>query len=349
MSYLSLVVDSNGTKLAFIDSGVPTPVRSEPYTTIFAFHGMGFSSHTFKRLHTLAPAYNLRFVSVNRRRYAASTPLSPSELDMPTNGSDVEKTAFLNARGIEAAMFIDKFIQQNDIPPISTSGLGGGIGLLGWSAGNSVTLSVVANLDVLSSETQARFASRLRALIMYEPPSMITGAPVPKGTWLPQFDPTLPTHLQQAMWTPWVSSYFAHSDLSKRDPTVLTVTAPSLTPAPTVYNMSPEEIADSVDDTVTELPALIHATSQQSVIYRKACFEREVRTRLPHMKVTHLCGDKTISSALATLWGVQDDAEVDGGNMVEFNLVPDANHFMHWDHPEKTLEACLLALEPKQE
>ncbi|KAI0064117.1 hypothetical protein BV25DRAFT_1934138 [Artomyces pyxidatus] len=332
MSYQSLTVDNHGTKLAFLDSGVPTPVRPEPYTTIFAFHGMGFPSYTFSRLHALAPAYNLRIVSVNRRCYAATTPLSPSELKPMADGSDAGSAAFLNARGIEAAIFIDKFIQHNDIPPISESLRGGGIGLLGWSAGNTVTISLVANLDVLAADTQARFASRLRALIMYEPGSMLTGASFPEGMWLPMMDPSLPPHVKRALWTPWVSSYFSYNNLSTRDPAAIAANMPSLSPPPTIYNMSPEEIAVGVDDTMAELSILgLSHLEQHRALYRKACFERGVRARLPHMKVTHLCGDRTLPGAISTFWSVQDEAKADGGNMVEFNLVPDANHFVSAD------------------
>lgn len=38
-----IVVDANGTKLSYIDSGVP-PSAKDGYTTIFAVHGTVFTS-----------------------------------------------------------------------------------------------------------------------------------------------------------------------------------------------------------------------------------------------------------------------------------------------------------------
>ncbi|KAI0064173.1 hypothetical protein BV25DRAFT_1801051 [Artomyces pyxidatus] len=348
MSYLSLVVDNNATRLAYIDSGAPSQAVPEPYIILFAFHGMGFSSPTFKRLHALAPSANLRFVSVNRRGYAGSTPFSSAEYAIPASGSEDEKTAFFKARGIEAATFIDKFVQQNDIPPISSDGRSGGIGLLGWSAGNGVTLSVVAHLDELPSQTQARFVSHLRAVIMYEPPSVILGLPRPKETWMPHLDESIPKHLRPAMWTPWVSAYFKHGDLSTRNWGAISYIVPSITRAPSVYNMSLDEIAEGVEETVDELLHFYYGVQQEHAIYRKACFDRTLRALVPRMKVTHLCGDETCSPTIAAFFNVQEDAEVEGGGLVNFHLISGANHFMHWDRPEETLQACLIALELRQ-
>ncbi|KAI0064160.1 hypothetical protein BV25DRAFT_350359 [Artomyces pyxidatus] len=325
MAYRSILLDDSKTQLAFIDSGVPSQESAVPYTTIFAFHGLGYASPTFKRIHEHASRFNLRFVSVNRRGYVGSTPLTASELAIPTSGSGAEKTAFFNARGIEAAIFVDKFVQQNNIPPISSNGRAGGIGLLGWSAGNGVTLSIVANLDVLPSETQARFTSHLRGVIMHHPPTVVLGLPSPKELWLPMSDPQIPAHLQSAMFTVWVSSYFKHGDLSTRNRQALSWVVPSVTRAPSIYNMSQDEIAETVDESVPEGLLFTHGALQEHAIYRKACFDHAVRALVPSMKITHLCGDQAVAAGVAAFFSVQEDVEEEGGSMVEFNLVPGAN------------------------
>ena len=41
MSFDSLVVNQSDAKLSYIDSGAPS--MQSPYTTIFAFHGLGYT------------------------------------------------------------------------------------------------------------------------------------------------------------------------------------------------------------------------------------------------------------------------------------------------------------------
>ncbi|KAL6307574.1 hypothetical protein BKA93DRAFT_768745, partial [Sparassis latifolia] len=190
----SLVVNSDGVELYYYDSGVPKTTESNvPYKTLFVVHGLGFNGRLYKRVQALGLEAGLRIVAINRRGYAPSTPFAPADLAvLATGGTEEVKEALLTARGIEIANFIDAFIQKHDIPPISEDGKGGGVGLLGWSAGNTVTLSAIANLDKLPSEVQSRLARYLRALIIDEPPSMAIGFPLTEGCWLSFSDPTIP-------------------------------------------------------------------------------------------------------------------------------------------------------------
>lgn len=115
----------------------------------------------------LAQGSNVRFVAVNRRDYPGSTPLPAEDTALLTSGTDEQKAAFLKARGVELATFVDKFIERNEVPPISTDGHTGGFALLGWSLGNAIALAAVANVDSLSATAQARWTSGMRALILH--------------------------------------------------------------------------------------------------------------------------------------------------------------------------------------
>lgn len=129
-------------------------------------HLRGALEAVFQKVMSLAPKYGLRIVAINRRDHPGSTPFTPAELQVLASGTDEEKGSFVRARGLELATFADNFIKQNNLPPISEDGKGGGIALLGWSLGSTVTLACVANIDSLPAEVQSRFKLYLRAHIL---------------------------------------------------------------------------------------------------------------------------------------------------------------------------------------
>lgn len=183
----NITVGNNGTQLAYIDTGAPGGLYSLSYTTIFAVHGEAYYSRkscdyapvqvsnvtvttaVFANVMSLAPVFGLRFVALNRRDYPQSTPYSSAELTVLSNGTDAEKTTFLQDRGIEIATFIDTFIQQENLPAVSSDGKSGGVAVLGWSLGNSFTIATIANVDTLPAAVQQRLGSYIRALIMQGP------------------------------------------------------------------------------------------------------------------------------------------------------------------------------------
>ncbi|KAI0058354.1 hypothetical protein BV25DRAFT_1810813 [Artomyces pyxidatus] len=337
-----LTVDNTGTQLFYLDSGVPYETTGA-YTTVFAVHGLGFSSPIFNKIIALAPAANLRFVAINRRGYKRSTPISAAEAETIINGTDEDKSEYLKTRGLELSRFIDIFIRENNTPPISPDGKTGGIAILGWSAGNGVVLSAIANVDSIPEDARSRLGSHLRALIMQEPPSVILGMPSPTGTWSPHMDTSL-AEQQTPMYTQWITSYFRHGDLAKRDTNVLSYIVPATFRRPTIYNMSPEEIEGTVDESMSEVPSMISLFVQAHANYRKACFDRKIRELLPRMKVSALCGDATCSFPLAAFWALQDDDKAEGGGFVNFRMILGVNHFMQWDDPDVSLKAYTDAL-----
>ncbi|OCB85143.1 hypothetical protein A7U60_g7768 [Sanghuangporus baumii] len=337
----SLTVNDKGVKFAFLDSGVPS--QSGTYTTIIAIHGMGFSSKIFRKVQELARNSNVRFVAVNRRGYTGSTPVSDSESAVLTTGSDDEKATFLNDRGYELATFIDLFIQQNGIPPISDDGKTGGVSLLGWSSGCGFTTATIANIERLSAEGQKRFQSHLRAHVMQEPPSIIFGLPLPPKLWSPHMDTSIPADLQTPFYTRWITSYFDHGDLSTRDVDVLSYIVPSASRAPSIYNMSAQDLAELVEEGPQELPAMFVTMPQANAIYNKACFNSDVKKSVPRMKISLITGDVTCSFSLNALWSIEDDDKKNAGGNVRFEVIPGANHFMQWDMPEVAFKAYVDA------
>ncbi|KAJ2990732.1 hypothetical protein NUW54_g8388 [Trametes sanguinea] len=136
----SLSVSDNGVQLSYIDSGLP-PSADEGYMTFFLIHGSAFTAYIFERLLSLGASAKARFVAINRRDYPGSTPLTPEDHNTLVSGTDEQKTSYLKARGLEVASFVDHFVVNNSIPPISEDGTRGGFVLVGWSLGTLRKLS----------------------------------------------------------------------------------------------------------------------------------------------------------------------------------------------------------------
>lgn len=162
----------------------------------------------------------------------------------------------------------------------------------------------------------------------------------------------------------WIASYFDHGDLSKRDPDVLEYISPSLTRRSSISNMSLDQISDIVETDAgypVDLSFIIPSQALLEAVYTKVNFDKALKKQIPHLRNTFIAGDLAASFSLAALWALQEDDEKNGGGNIKFIVVPNANHFvswflsmdavfdqcapqMHWDDPEKTVEAYLEAV-----
>lgn len=82
-------------------------------------------------------------------------------------GTEEQKTELFRARGLEFTNFVDRFVEQNALPPVTADKKQGGFAILGWSLGGAYAAAAVANVDALPEAGRARFASGLRALILH--------------------------------------------------------------------------------------------------------------------------------------------------------------------------------------
>ncbi|EIW56131.1 uncharacterized protein TRAVEDRAFT_39145 [Trametes versicolor FP-101664 SS1] len=341
-----IVVDAEDTKLSYIDSGVPHQA-TDGYKTIFAVHGTVFTSPIFEKVMALAQGSNIRIVAVNRRDYPGSTPLTTEDTAILASGSDEQKAAFLKARGVEVATFIDLFVERNGVPPISPDGHTGGFALLGWSLGNAIALSAVANVESLPPAAQDRWTSGMRALILHEPLTVAIGSPLPPKVWSPQIDQTIPEELRGPFFTQWITSYFKHGDLSTRSLDVLSYIVPTTLRVPSIFSMTEEEQAKIVympPGSASDMLFMVFSAAQINASYKRACFDAGVRARLPRMKICAFTGDATCVFSLPAHWAMQDDDKARGGGFIDFKMVEGANHFLQWDSPELALETYRAAM-----
>ena len=63
---------------------------------------------------------------------------------------------------------------------------------------------------------------------------------MPKA-WTPLLDESMPLPVRASFFNNWITSYFTHGDLSKRDPDAIEYIVPSPTRVPAIYNMTPEQ------------------------------------------------------------------------------------------------------------
>jgi pimeloyl-ACP methyl ester carboxylesterase len=348
MSSGTLVVNTAGVELAYLDSGAPADASS--YTTIFAVHGMIFTNLIFQKVLNVARSNGVRFVAIQRRPFPGSTPFTAEELNVVLTGgsSEADRDAQIAARGHEIASFVDAFIQKFKLPPLSDDGKIGGVALLGWSVGGAFPVAAVASSGTLPTDVQARLSSYVRSLIVYESAPLVLGLPTPTQNWAPLIDTTMPENLRLPAFGQWCTGYFDHGDItlsSAHDHDGLSWILSSPERVPTFYNIPVDQlntITTYGNDASTDLPFLFFFSNQLNAVYSKAFNDKDITAKFPHMKKSFLCGDKTGAFGVAGLWAVQDDQKENGTDpSVKFKLIPGANHFLIWDDPEKAFEAFM--------
>lgn len=336
----SILVDQQGTKLAYTDSGPP----SNAYTTIFAVHGLAFNAGIFERVQACAKRANVRFVAVTRRNYQGSTPFTEAELKVLNGGSAEEKNAFLAKRGVELLIFIDKFLADQQIPlQAPEKGETGGVAIIGWSLGNTVALSAIANLSSIAPDAKARLAPLIHTLILHDPSKNILGHASDANNWAPMnvIDKTIPKKSEIPFFVWWVSSYFQHGDLSKRSHEELEYHAPGFNRPPTVYSLASADrlsVVESGAALKADVPYQVFLRPQFLASYN-SLFSKELKDLLPNLKAFLISGEHSAAFSPSTAWMVQDHDKEHGGGFIKAKILRGFNHFSAWDEPESTLQA----------
>lgn len=146
---------------------------------------------------------------------------------------------------------------------------------------------------------------------------------------------SIPQELRFKAFGQWITSYFEHGDLTKRDLNLLSYILASTVRPPTIFNMSAAEIKDTVfdgPDAMVDLPFLINLKSQINASYRKAFFDPATADLFPKLKISLVAGDRSPSWGPAGMWAVQDDEKASelGSGRINFKLVPGVNHFVRY-------------------
>lgn len=212
--------------------------------------------------------------------------------------------------------------------------------------GNIVTCAAISSAERLSPDVKFRLAKYMRALVLQgkwykdgcsslsillsDPPTVALGLHA-RPTWFPLCDPQIPARERVGYTCQWLTSYFKHGALATRSPDALSAYLGSTHRAPSIFNMHnnlseilyPPPVTDGSDSYLMD-----NFKSQLLANYRKACFDHATRVLLPKMKIWALCFDASAPNCIFALWDIQDDNTAHGRDLVNFEVVHGANHFV---------------------
>ncbi|KAH8114810.1 Alpha/Beta hydrolase protein [Phellopilus nigrolimitatus] len=352
-------IDSDGTQLAYIDSGAP---QSDTYTTLVCVHGHTFHAQNFSRLLPLAHKHGLRVIALNRRDYVGSTPFSNSDLDVINGKDDRAHRDFLRKRGLEIARFLVWVIKEKKIPHASEDGTSGGLALLGWSQGNVTTLSFLAHLNSYPHEIVAILEPYLRTFFLYDAPNAFLGYSSPEGTYRPSLDPDIPEDKLGLVFAKWVSSYYAHPAYSDTFPgeklhhrsigSLQDRLPENPYRASTSDTLTAEElvlITDAAPANRSEQPLSFNVHPSTFHDQARRALLRDNRDLLPRLKTRLVYGLASISGIQRAAWELEKDCtkwRTESGQVrpIEFIPIKGANHFMHWDDADIFLKVLKDAI-----
>jgi len=347
---LSAPVDSDGSQLYYKDTGA----LEGNYLTIVMTHGAGIHTGIYGRILPLAAANRLRIVTVNRRDYPGSTPLSDEDLASLASAEEEVRGEFFRQRAFEFGEFLAWFVQKEKIPPYTVSADGkaeGGVVLLSWSAGTTSVLGLLAFADRVPIVTQQILEPYFRALCIWDSPCWALGVADPEGFPNPLRDTTLSIPERFAAFQTWVSGYYAHPDITSHDPATLTQQRLPHPPA-SLDAMTPEEKDGITQHDATGRSETLTVSMTRSTYLKQTerALDKSTGSVWPRCKVKLLWCEQSLWEMVCGAWGVEKlyaqkrKEQGDAGRILESIRVPEANHFLHWDQPEKACQLFAAAL-----
>ncbi|KAA1467614.1 hypothetical protein DENSPDRAFT_901581 [Dentipellis sp. KUC8613] len=330
-------VDDLGTQLYYEDSGE----LPGPYTTVVFVHGTAFNGAIFRRMFQYAAEHKLRLVTINRREYPGSTPLSEDELRAAA-GTDIEAGRdFFLRRSIEIARFLAWFIQTERIPPIcSKDGQRetGGFILLGWSSGWVYVAPLIADAATLPADLVQALEPYFRGLCAFDVPRLLLGMPVFNDADMairPYTDALGTIEEYCATFQAMASGHYLHPD-------VFAWHADGLTEVPKMPLEDVRAIAEAM--TVGEKASTLNAFERLDQWLFGAPSEFFLDTTHKVFGKNELTVAQSLWECIMGAWYIQDlhkarEEKGEVGRELLTMFMPERNHFPHWEEPELTCKA----------
>lgn len=338
-------------KLAYRDTGaVP---GSTNYTTLAIVHGFGWSNGVFRKLEPLAAQYNARLVLINRRDFPGSEPYDADERAELARTQDGGPDAievmqrFMANRAHELHDFLAAFIARAGIP--RADGARGGLVLVGWSFGSTFVTAFLQALGALPAAHGVALRDYLRRIVLYDPPCHSLGIALPADKYHPLEDETIPPLERPLAFSRWVTGYYSHGD----SPDALERRTPVADPRPSILNFAPAELAQVFHEGPTgpggsDLALLMVgiASGLNARMKDDGFYPADGEDAWRDTEIRYLWCDRSVYEMPWGTWALRRELDAHrqaGRRMRNVTMVclPGANHFAHWDTPERLLKALL--------
>lgn len=292
---------------------------------------------------TSAAAGGYRLILPNRRLYPGSTPYTEDEIKAmdATNTPEAIATAF-SKQGEYLLLFIDKIIQQLGLKEVS---------LGGWSLGTSFMNSLVGAIEAVDAETKARVTEHVKGLIWWgscgfyiryiqlethelylDPPATAHGFDdPPTGGWIPLYDESIAPEQRGPAFVNWVTQYYPHPELEKKDCYKLIYKVDEPIKSPTFTDVPFEEILKMVDfsagPTADNHVADFYFQPAHRILREKAFFNPKIREAWHSSTFSVVYGEQTTYNIIWAVWKLQEESDKTG-LPIAFKSMPGVNHFV---------------------
>jgi len=271
---------------------------------------------------------------------------------MIRDGNDAETfRQFRVARGQEIGRFICSIIVKEHLPPPRSKpdgGIEGGIALLGWSLGNSFAIAMLAHMRTMQPASTAAIQEYVHTYVAFDTPHFIVGPELP-----PEVEDTLLPQLLRGQSKPsevakYLSAYFPHK-IDESGASGRLAYEPDPDRPSTISRMTPEEIRTCLAEEAPESEHLWRGAGTleggfgadtQAVLFPAGSEWR------PRVKWAYC--DQSVWHTVWAAFRVRsllDRHGLERRTSVEVVRLEGANHFVHWDEPDKMmglLERCLV-------
>jgi len=332
---------------AFNDSGAPASTPN--YTTLVILHGCAFSKDAFQKLLPLATQYQMRVVLLNHRDYPGSKPLTDEELRQYDGPDGQGHEQYFSASAQELADFLLDFAIKERLPKAKADSAGG-IAVMGWFAGNAYTLALLSHATAIVDSTREQLEPFLRSLVIFDAPGHIVGRPLVRNAKFDLLDAAYTVEERFRMFAEWVSTYYEHPSVTSHNIDdlhfALDPKAQRCPHSSTTSRLSEDEYRALVWPEAamrTDVPGMVYPYEEFAQWTRRALFNEDLaRKYWPSLKVDVIWCEHTVGTCVEAGW-VYEELKKEHvskgvkGRPLKITMMPGANHFPHWDQPDKAM------------
>ncbi|TRM65585.1 hypothetical protein BD626DRAFT_535935 [Schizophyllum amplum] len=320
MTFERTITTQCGTNFKAIDTGAPD---APGYLTLVFLHGWGVPSTAgiANRIAELAFSQGVRFIGVNRRGYAGSTPYSPEETRVFTEGASDERGDLYRGEGRHYVYMLDTLIKDGSIGE-------GGVAFVAWSAGNSYLSSMIDAINFVPGEVRERVSEKTKAFIYYALHSLNRRRIAPADRY--------------SAFLAWFASYFKHDLASRDDEKLGTRADPTRTPTDQEEHFYPV-MTDLAGATPGDAGIMSPDFEPFVRSARDSAFFSEATWKAwGQPKISYVSAGASLWMMVWAAWAMEDEVKAHNAlSRVTFKVIEEGNHYSLYDHPKETLQTFL--------